>query len=195
VKKIRPGRTLAASLPESPPRWVEFLLWLILVGACLSWFGRFIVALSTNTVAKNSGLLECIAGLLGLCLLIRLVRVTVLQILAGVPVVEVSAQPARSGQRLEYLIESGRPVEAVLLCRRPYGRRSVETVVNLPLESGGVKSLMVPVIPENTTMRTLGPGQWSIQLKIRFGPKLVLEQEHPIEVESELPAGGGPSPA
>src|SRR5262245_40491664 len=169
VKKPRPGRTLAVSLPESPPRWMEAVLWLILVSACLAWFGRFVVALSTNTVAKNSGLLECIAGLAGLAFLIRLIRVTVLQILAGVTVVEVSAQPGKAGQRLDYLIDSGRPVEAVLLCQRPYGRRGLETVVNVPLEFGSVKTLVVPEVPPNTTMRTLGPATWTIELKIRFG--------------------------
>lgn len=177
----RPGRELAITLSESPNPVLEFFLWALFISGCLWWFGTFIRALITHSVGKNSGLLESLAGLLGIFLLFHVVRKAVLRLRAGPTRVEISQEPLQAGQRLDYVIEQTRPADATLICQQSVGRHSVETLIEVPLVVGGLKSVVIPDFPPERPRQNNRTPVWGIQVTIRFGPRLELVQWHPIE--------------
>ncbi|HZE96652.1 MAG TPA: hypothetical protein VE981_06485 [Planctomycetota bacterium] len=185
----RPGRRLAVALRVSPPRWLEFVRSSVVIAACLVPLGYFVVALCNNAVGKNSGLLESIAGLLGLFLLVRRVRITALWILAGRTVVEVSREPAAAGQPLDYVIEQRRTVDAALVCSQDQGRHSTQvTLVSVPLEAGGLRSVTLPDLIPAGGLGNSKRLEWHIDVRVRFGRGLVLEEEYPLRVDSTAKA-------
>lgn len=194
MRKRRPGRRLAIALPEDPPRWLDFSLWLGLIAACLVPLGYFVGQVRSGTVSKNAGLLEVVFGLLGLFALVRLVRVTVLQILAGSIRVEVAAEPARCRHPLDLLIASRRPFAAELVCLQARGRSGILVRCgSVPLGSGELQTVDIPALPAAVDPRELWRVIWRIEIRIRFARGFVLELWYPLEVDMSTSPGAGPT--
>jgi hypothetical protein len=175
-------------LPESLPRWLDFVLWAILISACLAPLPQFIHRLQTNTLPANAGLLEVVFGLVGLFLLWRVGRRFVLCRMAGLYLVE-ATQPARVGHPMDYRISIGRPGTATLFCRQRKYRRATVTLATTPLaaavEDKGrwtiAGTVIVPLAPASTS--TAPRIEWEIDVKLSFANGAVLAETHPLRVE------------
>lgn len=177
------------TLRESPPRWLDLLLWLVLISACLAPLPQFFYRLRTNTLPANAGLMEAAFGLLGLFLLWRVGRRFILCRLAGSSLVE-ATQPAKIGHPLDYRLSIGRPGTATLLCRQFQFRRTTVTLATLPLaapveEKGRWTisgTVIVPLAPA-TSKETVPRIDWAIDVKMTFANGAVLEETHPLRVD------------
>ena len=193
MRTRKPGTTLAVAIPEDWPRWVNPLLFFVFGSAFVAptlWFA-FVRAY------KTFGLLEGLAALLGVLFLVLAGRLVILGRLVGDTVVEISKEPAVSGEPLDYFILQKRAasgvesMEARLQLRRYTRGSTFRLEVDVPLAEATVEpdgrrriagSLQVPTVG-NEILASTHKKEWLIALKISFRGGLVHEEDRTIRVE------------
>jgi len=167
-------------------------MWFVFISACLAPLPQFIHRLRTHTLPANAGLLEVVFGLLGLVLLWRVGRRLLLCLRAGSSLVEVSPQPATPCSPLEYRIVLGRPGTATVFRHQARLRRGTVVAAEVPLSpsvADGSRwriagTLLLPPLPVKWDLGLSPRFSWEITVKMTFGNGAVLEESHPLRVES-----------
>jgi hypothetical protein len=195
VRKRRQGTKLAVAIPEDWARWANPLLFFVSGSAFVAPTFWFIL----DRTYRNFGLLEVLFGILGIVFLVLCGRLVLLGSRIGETIVEISKEPARSGEALDYFILQGRAaagvqsMEARLQLRR-YTRGSIFRLeVDVPLAGGAPEpdgrrkiagSLVIPSAP-NEVLASTHKKEWLLLVKFRFKGGNEFDEDHTIQVEPQ----------
>lgn len=195
MRKRSPGSRLAVRIPEHWPRWINCFLFLLAGAVCIApsvWF-------ALDRTYTTYGLLEVVFAILGAISLVLFLRLSVLALLVGDTIVEISHEPAPVGSPLHYYIlqrrraSTVRSLTARLILRRQTrrGGAALHVELDLPLAETTVEpdgrrkiegSLVVPEVPASTPYAFQGRLEWLVHIRIRFVGGFEHEEDRPIEV-------------
>jgi hypothetical protein len=195
VRKRNPGTTLAVAIPEDWPRWVNPLFFFVFGFAFVApalWFA-FVRAY------KTFGLLEGIAALLGVVFLVLAGRLVILGRRIGDTTVEISKEPAVSGEPLDYFILQKRAapaiqsMEARLQLRRYTRGSTFRLEVDVPLAAAAAEadgrrkiagSVVIPTVG-NEILTSSQKKEWLILVTFGFKSGNDYREDRIIRVEPQ----------